>query len=248
MKKSIYLVVAAFAMLTTFVSCASKPAETKPAEPKPVEKLPVTVEATDNGIELKLDIPAGITNVQIFRKDVDSNFEFVCGMVNFPSATSGGNKTYIDYFVEPNKTYAYTVRFVKNWNWNESKYYNAEVVKGYAGKGEFTPFEKIPTYDASANSFVGMKLKNIGLDGFNSFTNVNAYRNDKKVWLVDDGGYNIYTMGDGTYFGISYLLDKLEANVEDITIQVGSGANKEDNGCWIIYNGIPAVYTNGVWN
>jgi len=252
MKKSLYFVVAAFALFTTFVSCASAPAESvsnveEPVADAPAENLPVTAKATADGIELKIAAPAGTTNVQIIRKDLVSNYEFICGMVNFSNATSGENRTYVDYFVEPNKAYAYSVKMIKNWNWNNPEIATVEAANGNGGKGLLTAFEKAPTYNPETKCFENMKLNIINLAGFNTSVLVNA--NNNSYWLNDDGGYNIFTMGDGSYFSIDYILGQFGVDtIDGITIRVGVGVNTEDNGAWIIYNGIPTDYVNGKWN
>ena len=73
MKKILYVVVAAVAMLATFVSCKT------PEE----EKTPVILPATDEGIKMELEIPAGVSNVEIVRKDLQSNIEHVCCNINY---------------------------------------------------------------------------------------------------------------------------------------------------------------------
>lgn len=252
MKKSLYFVVAAFALLATFVSCASAPAEaasdvTTPTENVPEVKSPVVAEATSNGIELKISAPAGTTNVQILRKNLVSNYEFICGMVNFSNPTSGEDKTYLDYFVEPNKAYKYSLKFIKNWNWNNPEIFTVEVENGNGGKGLLKAFEKTPTYNPDTRCFENMKLNNINLEGFGTSILVNA--NNNSYWLNDDGGYNIFTMGDGSYFSIDYVLGQFGVDtINGITIRVGIGVNKEDNGAWIIYNGVPTDFVNGKWN
>lgn len=124
MKKVFCLVVATFAMFATFAATNTKKASASG------KKSPVMVEATADGVELNLKIPARTTNVQIVRKDLESKTDFVCGMINFSNATSGVNKIYKDYFVEPNKAYEYTVKFIKDWNWNNPVKYSAEITNG----------------------------------------------------------------------------------------------------------------------
>lgn len=242
MKKILYVVVAAVAMLATFVSCKT------PEE----EKTPVILTATDEGIEMELEIPAGVSNVEIVRKDLQSNIEHVCCNINYnPEVSPGVTKVFTDYFVEPNITYEYKVKYIRNWDWNNPEYVLVKVDNGNGGLGLLTTFKTKPTYNSESKVFEGMVLNNISVEGFSAFFTVNACNNDNGIWLIDDGGINIRNLCDapftGTYFDITKLHSNLASGIDGYTIRVIPVINYYDGKAWINYSGITSYYKDGTW-
>jgi len=248
MKKSIYLVAAAFAMLTTFVSCSSP--ETSPE----AESSPVILTATHNGVQMEFTIPDGITNVKIIRKDVTANEQHVCCNINYsPNPSAGDTFTLTDYFVKENTDYEYEVTYIKNWQWSTPDSIITRSVSSTGGKGLLTVFATKPTYNSTNKRFENMVLNDISADGVNGFFTVNAAPKNTENWLIDDGGINMNKL-KGTdpatgkdYFDITKLL---ASGIDGYKIRVIPVINSHDDerGAWINYSGITSVYENGEWN
>lgn len=249
MKKSLYFVVAAFALLATFVSCASPESE-KPKN----EKSLVILTPTQDGVEMELTIPAGVSNVEIIRKDLDTNEQHVCCNINYnPNPSTGDTFTLTDYFVEGNTNYEYKIKYIRNRDWNNPEYIT-RTVRSTSGYGLLTVFATKPTYNSVNNRFENMVLNNISADGIEGFFTVNIAANDTENWRIDDGGTNmnqlkgVDSVTGKAYFDITYLLNYVGSGIDDNTIRVIPVINSYERGAWINYSGITSYYKNGAWN
>jgi len=270
MKKSIYFIVVAFALLTTFMSCSSPADSSGPKNPS------ISATPTKEGIYGKIEVPAGITNIEVIRKDVSLDKEHVCANINYDSKSLGTVLYFTDYFVEALTSYEYKANFISNGDWGNPECVTTTIKNEYGGYGLLSAFEHDyyssyyyyytpPAYNRNTNRFENMELKSQVFDDVSYYVNVAP--NGTEDWIIPGNGINLTYVSNSykscidiskiaSYYSSHYSTESnysqehtaaLSQSIDGYTIRVIPVLFNYDDGAWLEYKGVISFYSNDTW-